>query len=65
MKMLMTGYCCQMILGVEWKVHSEKLSDVIEHKKFVEGLEYIDSIDVEEEKKERLRICFKSYKESC
>jgi hypothetical protein len=54
-----------MILGVEWKVHSEKLSNFIKHKKFDEGLEYIDSIDVEEEKKERLRICFKSYKESC
>ena len=61
----MTGYCCQMILGIEWKAHSEKLSNFIEHKKFDEGLEYIDHIDVEEEKKERLKICFKSYKEIC
>jgi hypothetical protein len=54
-----------MILGIEWKAHSEKLSNFIEHKKFDEGLEYIDHIDVEEEKKERLKICFKSYKEIC
>jgi hypothetical protein len=54
-----------MILGIEWKWHSEKLSNFIEHKKFDEGLTYIDNMDVEENKKERLMICFKSYKESC
>ena len=65
MKMLMTGYCCQIILGIEWKEHSEKLSNFIKYKKFDEGLAYIDNMDVEENKKERLMICFKSYKESC
>lgn len=65
MKILMTGYCCQMILGIEWKVHSERLHYFIKHKQFDEGLRYIDGIETSEDKKNKLKVCFKSYRENC
>ena len=62
---MFTEYCCRLILAEKWEEVSHVLDEAIRSKNYEEGVLYIDKIDVEEDKKDRLKKCLLSHKWSC
>lgn len=62
---MFTEYCCRLVVPSKYKEIAEKLDNYIKSKKYEEGVSYIDSLEVDEDSKRRLKNCLLSYKVSC
>lgn len=62
---IFTEYCCRLILAEDWEKTARVLDKAIKSDSYEKGVTYIDSMNVSEEKKSRLRKCLLSYKGSC
>lgn len=63
--MILTEYCCRTLFGEKWKEIAQVLDRFILESAFAEGEDYINSLDITEEKKRKVTNCFLSYKHSC
>lgn len=62
---MFTEYCCRLVLASEWEKTAHVLDKAIKSKSYEEGVSYIESIDISCDKKDRLKRCLLSHKESC
>ena len=62
---MFTEYCCRLAVPSNYKEIAEKLDDYIKSKEYEKGVSYIDSLEVDEDSKRRLKNCLLSYKVSC
>ena len=63
--MILIEYCCRTLFGEKWKEIAQVLDRFILDSAFAEGEDYINSLDITEEKKRKVTNCFLSYQHSC
>lgn len=63
--MILTEYCCRLVLGDDWEEVCRELDSVIRSGKYQDGVAYIRGLDVTLDKKERLERCLLSYEGGC
>lgn len=63
--MILTEYCCRTLFREKWKEIAQVLDRFILDSAFAEGEDYINSLDITEEKKRKVTNCFLSYQHSC
>ncbi len=63
--MILTEYCCRTLFGEKWKEIAQVLDRFILDSAFAEGEDYINSLNITEEKKRKVTNCFLSYRHSC
>lgn len=62
---MFTEYCCRLAVPSSYKEVAEKLDAYIKSKEYEKGVSYIDSLEIDEDSKRRLKNCLLSYKVSC
>lgn len=63
--MILTEYCCRTLFREKWEEIAQVLDRFILDSAFAEGEDYINSLDITEEKKRKVTNCFLSYQHSC
>ena len=63
--MILTEYCCRALFREKWEEIAQVLDRFILESAFAEGEDYINSLDITEEKKRKVTNCFLSYQHSC
>lgn len=63
--MILTEYCCRLLLGTVWEETSKQLDEFIKSNNYDKGEEYIKSLSFDADIKRKLTNCLLSYKYSC
>lgn len=63
--MILTEYCCRTLFGEKGKEIAQVLDRFILESAFAEGEDYINSLDINDDKKRKVMNCFLSYRHSC
>lgn len=63
--MILTEYCCRLLLGDVWEETSKHLDEFIKSNNYDKGEEYIKSLSFDADIKRKLTNCLLSYKYSC